>query len=304
MIVEFFHHLQHYIIEIIPALIVGFLLSGIINEFVPTTFVEKHLGERGIKPILYSTIIGTIVPVCCWGSLPIAVSFYLKGASLGPILAFLVATPATSVNALIVVAKFLGLKFAIYTFFSVILMGVVMGMIGNLFKVIQRSKFNVQPGENETCSCCEKEKNSCNIHVKKNFKDRILSILKYAFITMPKEIGLETFAGLVLAALVATINPVGIFIKKYFTGIYGYLFALIFGILMYMCATMSVPLVDAFINQGLNIGAGFVLLIVGPITSYGTILVIRKEFGLKILLVYLATISILALILGYIYSLL
>lgn len=297
MLVNFFSHLQHYIIEIIPALAVGFLISGIINEFIPIGWVEKHLGKKGIKPILYSTVIGTIIPVCCWGSLPIAISFYLKGASLGPILAFLVATPATSINALIVVGKFLGLKFAIYTFFSVIIMGVVMGLVGNLFKIRPRE------GQIETCSCCEKEKDSCNIHLKKNFKDRIISILKYAFITMPKEIGLETFAGLVLAAVVATINPIGVFVKKYFTGIYGYLFALTFGLLMYMCATMSVPLVDALIRQGLNVGAGFVLLIVGPITSYGTILVIRKEFGGKILFTYLLVISTTAIILGYIYSL-
>lgn len=296
MVIEFLSHLQHYIVEIIPALIVGFLLSGIINEFIPSGWVEKYFGEKGIKPILYSTIIGTIVPVCCWGSLPIAVSFYLKGASLGPILAFLVATPATSVNALIVTAKFLGLKFAVYTFFSVIIMGVVMGMVGNLFKIKIKNK------KIETCSCCEKEKESCSVQVKKNFKARIISILKYAFITMPKEIGLETFLGLVLAAVIATLNPIGIFVKRYFTGFYGYLFALIFALIMYMCATMSVPLVDAFIEQGLNIGAGFVMLIVGPITSFGTILVIRKEFGGKILLVYLLTISTLALMLGYMLS--
>ena len=59
-------------------------------------------------------------------------SFYKKGARLGPILAFLVATPATSVSALLVAYSVLGLKFAIYIFFAVIIMGVFVGMIGNL----------------------------------------------------------------------------------------------------------------------------------------------------------------------------
>jgi hypothetical protein len=121
---------------------------------------------------------------------------------------------------------------------------------------------------------------------------------------MPKEIGLETLAGLALAALVSTVAPVGIWIKKYLYGIYGYLFAVIFGLIMYMCATMSVPLVYALVNQGLNIGAGLTLLLIGPITSYGTILVIRKGFGNKILLVYLSVICSLSLILGYLFSLL
>jgi len=63
-------------------------------------------------------------------------------------------------------------------------------------------------------------------------------------------------------------------------------------------------LVYALVNQGLNIGAGLTLLLIGPITSYGTILVIRKEFGTKILLVYLGVVCSSALILGYLFSIL
>ena len=50
------------------------------------------------------------------------------------------------------------------------------------------------------------------------------------------------------------------------------------------------------------IGAGMVLLIVGPVTSWGTMLVIRKEFGGNTLLTYLVVICITALVLGYCFS--
>jgi uncharacterized membrane protein YraQ (UPF0718 family) len=73
--------------------------------------------------------------------------------------------------------------------------------------------------------------------------------------------------------------------------------------MMYICYTASVPLVHAFISQGMNIGAGIVLLLLGPVTSWGTILVLRKTFGNKILTIYLAIISILALSFGYIFYL-
>jgi uncharacterized membrane protein YraQ (UPF0718 family) len=72
---------------------------------------------------------------------------------------------------------------------------------------------------------------------------------------------------------------------------------------MYICSTASVPLVHAFVSQGMNIGAGMVLLLVGPITSWGTILVLRKEFGGKTLAIYLMVVSIMALALGYCFSL-
>jgi uncharacterized membrane protein YraQ (UPF0718 family) len=55
--------------------------------------------------------------------------------------------------------------------------------------------------------------------------------------------------------------------------------------------------------QGMNIGAGMVLLLLGPITSWGTILVLRKEFGGRILAIYLAVVCVTSLALGYCFSL-
>ncbi len=95
ILIEFLAVFKRYFFEVLSFLIIGFLLSGLIHEFVPAQLVERHLGGEGIKPILYSTFAGTVLPICCIGSLPIAVSLHQKGARLGPVLAFLVATPAT-----------------------------------------------------------------------------------------------------------------------------------------------------------------------------------------------------------------
>ena len=89
----------------------------------------------------------------------------------------------------------------------------------------------------------------------------------------------------------------------HFGGGLGYLFSLGFGLIMYICSTASVPLVHAFVSQGMNMGAGMVLLLVGPITSWGTMLVLRKEFGGRILAIYLAVICTMSLALGYCFSL-
>jgi len=113
-------------------------------------------------------------------------------------------------------------------------------------------------------------------------KDRVNSAFRYGFADMVKEIGPEILLGLALAALVVTVTPVGKFVGTYFSGGLGYLFSLVLGLLMYVCSTASPPLVKTFLSQGMNIGAGLVLLLVGPITSWGTILVLKKEFGGKI----------------------
>jgi len=291
---EFFAVLKHYLIEIIPALAVGFFLSGLIHEFIPTAWIERNLGQKSLKSIFYATIIGTILPICCLGSLPVALSFYKKGSKLGPVLAFLVATPATSVTALLVTYKLLGIKFAVFIFFAVILMGILMGIIGN------RLSFAPRKNSKEVCPHCAD--GIAHTH-KKTFLQHIALAFRFAFWDMPREIGRELILGIILAAMVATFAPLGLWIKNNLGGLFGYLFAIIFGLAMYICSTATVPLVSAFIKQGLNMGAGMVLLLAGPITSYGTILVLKKEFGLKILIVYLLFISAGSLALGYLFSL-
>lgn len=290
---NFIQILIHYLQEVIPALAAGFLISGIVHELIPEDAVLKYLGSKGLLPIVASTFIGTLLPVCCWGSLPIAISFYKKGASLGPILAFLVATPATSVSALLVAYSVLGMGFTIYIFFAVIIMGVVVGLVGNSLAYEKK----IHHGE-ISCPHCKLDPEHAKSHRKKTLSRKIISALKYAYIELPKEIGLELLIGLMLAAFVATFMPLGRIIHAYLSGWLGYVFAVIFGILTYLCSTASVPLVDSLMRQGMNHGAAMTLLLIGPVTSYGTMLVLRKEFGVRVLTVFLASLTMATLLLG------
>ena len=87
--VEFFIVFKNYFVEVLPFLAIGlFLLSGLIHEFVPSHRIERHLGGWGIRPIAKDSLVGTVFPIYCFGSLPIAVSLYQKGARLSPVLAF------------------------------------------------------------------------------------------------------------------------------------------------------------------------------------------------------------------------
>lgn len=290
---QFIYIFLHYLREVLPALAAGFLISGFVHELIPENMVLKYLGSSGFRPILYSTLVGTLLPVCCWGSLPIAVSFYKKGARLGPVLAFLVATPATSVSAILVAYSVLGLKFAVYIFFAVIIMGITIGLIGNTIKYVPK-----HISENPACPHCELDPEHARFHKAKGLKAKTVSALKYAFIELPKEIGFELFIGLILAAFVATFVPIGHLIRLYLSGWFGYVFSVVFGVLMYICSTATVPLVDSLIRQGMNVGAGMTLLLIGPVTSYGTILVLKKEYGTKVLSIFLISLIIISLLLG------
>lgn len=287
----------YYIKELWLSLAIGFFLSGLFYEFIPTHIVENHLGDKGIKPILISSLVGVLLPVCCFGSLPIAMTLRRKGARLGPVLAFLVATPATSISALIVCWKLLGIFFTFYIFFAVILMGLIMGVVGNRLKVT-RPVHNNKSGD----ECCHE----CGEDQKKGHRDlgaRIKGVFYYAFVTLPKELGLELLLGIAIASFLMIFEPLQEIIRHYLVGALGYGFVLIVGLATYVCSTANVPMADAFLKSGLSAGQAMTYLLIGPITSYGAILVLRKEFGWKILLIYLVVISASSLLLGIVFNL-
>lgn len=334
IIIEFLTAFTDYFLAVLPWVAVGFFLSGLINEFVPVQLIERHLGGKGLKPLLYAIFAGAVLPLCCISVLPVAISLYQKGARLGPVLAFIVATPATSIHALLVCYAMLGILFTVFIFFTEILMGLVIGAIGNIIKPRIEQKPASSAGKiarDPVCGmsvdvsnairteykgiayyfCCQhcraifkKEPERYVIAVERGLKERINSIFQYAFIDIVKRIGPALLLGLAIAALIVTIAPVGRFIGDYFGGGFGYLFSLLLGLTMYICSTASVPVVHAFVDHGMEMGAGMVLLLTGPVTSLATIIVLKKEFGNRVLLIYLVTICVLALSLGYSFQIL
>ena len=59
---------------------------------------------------------------------------------------------------------------------------------------------------------------------------------------------------------------------------------------------------DAFMQSGMSYGQGLCYLLIGPITSYGTILVIKKDFGSRVLAIYLGVICVMSLLYGFVYD--
>ena len=104
--------------------------------------------------------------------------------------------------------------------------------------------------------------------------------------------------GIALASFITVFEPIQYLIREYLIGFVGYFFILIIGLATYVCSTASIPMADAFLQSGLSHGQALCYLLVGPITSYGTILVIKKDFGVRVLTIYLGVICILSVLYG------
>jgi uncharacterized membrane protein YraQ (UPF0718 family) len=269
------------IAEMSPYLLFGFAVAGILKVLVPTSFVQRHLGGRGIWPILKSSMFGVPLPLCSCGVIPVSMSLHKRGASKGATTAFLLSTPQTGVDSLFVTYSLLGPVFAIARPIIALITGVIGGTAVDLLDHKPVANFSQ-----------EKE------HHSSSHSGRFKIGFKHAFLVLPKDIGTEMLFGLVIAAVISVVLPDNFFADKIGSGIVSMFVMMLIGIPLYVCATASVPIAAALIAKGLSPGAALVFLICGPETNAAAITMIWRVLGHRTAIIYLLTVVVCSLAAG------
>jgi len=128
--------------------------------------------------------------------------------------------------------------------------------------------------------------------------------MRYAFITLPGDIGRSMIFGLILSGVLTAFLPDNFFADKFIgRELVSMLVMLGAGLTVYVCSSGSVPIVVSLIAAGISPGAGLVFLIAGPATNMAAIVTIFKILGTRTSVIYLVTLSATALISGYILNL-
>ena len=102
--------------EVWWALVLGFLLSGIVQAWVPRTRLERALGGGGPKVLALATGLGAASSSCSYAAVAIAKSLFQKGASLAAAMVFQFASTNLVFEIGIVLWVFLGWEFTLAEF--------------------------------------------------------------------------------------------------------------------------------------------------------------------------------------------
>jgi hypothetical protein len=281
--------------EMAPYLLFGFLVAGVLSVFISPAFVERHLGGKGIWPVIKATLFGIPLPLCSCGVIPVAASLRRHNATRGATTAFLLSTPQTGVDSILVTFSILGPVFAVFRPLAALVNGIVGGALVTLF---DRS---ANDGAGNTPTVCVDE---CCADEPSTPKWRLA--IRYGFGTLAEDIGKSLLVGIVIAGLIAAVVPEDFFSGALGTGLLSMLVMMLFGIPLYVCATASVPVAAALMLKGVSPGAALVFLITGPATNAATVATIWKIMGKRTAIVYLVTVALTALasgmVLNYIFT--
>ncbi|WP_372753722.1 SO_0444 family Cu/Zn efflux transporter [Labilibaculum sp.] len=296
---QFFIDFIEILNEMSPYLMLGFLFAGILKVAFPQRFIDKYLGQKNGKSVLYASLLGIPLPLCSCGVIPTGISFYKSGASKGSSVSFLISTPQTGVDSILVTYSLLGLPFAIIRPFIALITGYFGGLLANKFDTNESSNPEIV-----TDSCCSTTNESncgcggdCESKNPKK-KSAIYTMFKYAFVDFLQDISKWLIIGLLLAAFISVLIPDDFFSSYIGNDFLGMLVILVASIPLYICATSSVPVAAILMMKGISPGAALVFLMAGPATNAATITVLNKVMGKKTMWSYLLSIIAGALLFG------
>lgn len=257
-------------LELAPWLLLGAAIAGVLHVWLPTGFVRRHLG--GKWGVVKAVALGVPLPLCSCGVIPAGLGLKRDGASDGAAVGFLISTPQTGVDSILVSAMFLGWPFAVFKVASAAVTGFVGGWITDALG-------ESSSPEPEAPMTEEGAKGPRVRAAAEHGLDMLRTIWGWLLFGVVASAAIHTWMPPSSYSLWTDLGPLGTALS-----------ALAISVPLYVCATASVPIAAALVAGGLPAGAALVFLMAGPATNVATIGAVKRALGGKVLVVYLATI--------------
>jgi uncharacterized membrane protein YraQ (UPF0718 family) len=284
-----------------PYILLGLAAAGLLHVLVPADKVARWLGRPGFGSVARAAFLGIPLPLCSCAVVPVSIELSRKGASREASLAFLVSTPETGVDSILLTYGLMGPVMAVARPIAALVTSLV-AAAASLLKpgpATERpaaASNSAPPAEEAACGDCAAPNPVASGKTRR--------ALRYGLVEMVDEIGFWLVVGLVLTGFITALVPDGIIESTLGQGPGALLALLILGIPLYMCASASTPVAAALMLKGISPGAALVFLLAGPATNASSLVVIARFFGRRFVSIYLASVVAVALSSGFLLDLL
>jgi len=309
---KFFNAFKDYLLLIWWAILIGFLIGGIIDYFVPRAYIEKYLSRHQKRTIVYSILFGFLMSACSHGILAIAIELYKKGASTSSVVAFLLASPWANLPITFLLFGFFGIKAGLIVI-SAIIIALITGLI---FQRLEQKGWV----ECDKCIIGEDKAVLTDFSIIEDIKQRWkeyeftaknnINAIKGTFRgswALTKMVMWWLIIGMLMASVARAYVPHELFKQYMGPTLLGLFVTLIFATIIEVCSEGSSPLAFEIYEQSLEAGApafgnSFTFLMAGVATDYTEIGLIWHNIGRRAAL-WIPIITVpQILILGYIFN--
>ena len=280
------------VIKITILLCVLIYLISYIQSYFPPERSKKILGKyRGISANLIASLLGTVTPFCSCSSIPLFIGFTSAGLPLGVTFAFLISSPMVDLGSLVLLTSIFGVKVAIIY----LIVGLVIAVIGgtvieklHMEKHVESFILTTTSIDIEIPDLTQKDRLAYA-------KEQMLETFKKVFPYILVGVGIGAFIHnwipeTWVASMLGSNNPFGVIL------------ATIIGIPMYADIFGTIPVAEALLFKGAQLGTVLSFMMAVTTLSLPSMIMLRKAVKPKLLATFIVICTVGIILVGYLFN--
>lgn len=280
------------VIKIVVLLCVLIFIISYIQSYFPPERSKKILGQyHGIGANSVAALLGTVTPFCSCSSIPLFIGFTSAGLPLGVTFSFLISSPMVDLGSLVLLMSIFGTKVAILY----VIFGLVIAIIGgtliekaHMEKYVESFILTTGSVDIESSDLTKKDR---SVYA----KEQMLSTFKKVFPYILIGVGIGAIIHNWIpeewvVSLLGSNNPFGVIL------------ATVIGVPMYADIFGSIPIAEALLFKGAQLGTVLSFMMGVTTLSLPSIIMLRKAVKPKLLALFIAICAIGIILVGYLFN--
>lgn len=280
------------VIKITILLCVLIFLISYIQSYFPPERSRKILGRfHGIGANILAALLGTVTPFCSCSSIPLFIGFTSAGLPLGVTFSFLISSPMVDLGSLVLLISIFGAKVAVVY----VIVGLIIAVLGGTIIEHMHLEDHVED--------FIKQASYVDIaYVSLSYQDRI-QYAKEQVIQTFKKVFPYILIGVGLGAMIHNWIP-ETWIEKILgsENPFGVIFATLVGVPMYADIFGTIPVAEALLAKGAQLGTILSFMMAVTTLSLPSIIMLKKAVKPKLLGVFITICTVGIIVVGYLFN--
>jgi uncharacterized membrane protein YraQ (UPF0718 family) len=297
--------------EITWSLILGFALSGVVQAVVRRETITRRLGNDRPATLALATGLGAASSSCSYAAVALARSLFRKGASFTAAMVFEIASTNLVIELGIILALLISWQFTAAEFIGgpimIVLLAVAFRLFvrGRLIEAARRQADRGLAGSMEGHAAMDMSVSSGGSLWRRLASREGFTSVSHIFVMEWAAVIRDVVIGLLIAGAVGAWVPDSFWQHLFLTGhplaarFWGPIVGPVISLLSFVCSIGNVPLAGVLWNGGISFG-GVVAFIFADLIIIPILVIYRKYYGTRMMLVLLGIFYATMVIAGYI----
>lgn len=287
--------IQFFLYDVVKITILLFVLIFVISyiqSYFPPERSKRILGRfHGIWANIIAALLGTVTPFCSCSSIPLFIGFISAGLPLGVTFSFLISSPMVDLGSLVLLMSIFGAKIAIVY----ALVGLVIAVIGGT--IIEKMHMeNYVENFIRNVNSVDVESDALTV------RDRLI-VAKEQVIETFKKVFPYILVGVGIGAIIHNWIPES-WIQTVLgsNNPFGVVLAVLVGIPMYADIFGTIPVAEALLAKGAQLGTILSFMMAVTTLSLPSIIMLKKAVKAKLLGLFIVICTLGIIIVGYLFN--